>query len=86
MADQIKEQMSDTSNSRKILTGKPERKRLLGRNRCKWDITIHLKQQNVWKSIDWIHLAQDRNQWWYIVNTVMNLLVSNTARYLMCSK
>jgi hypothetical protein len=26
-----------------------------------------------WEGVDWIHLAQDRNQWWALVNTVMNL-------------
>jgi hypothetical protein len=29
-----------------------------------------------WDGVEWIHLAQDRNQWWAVVNTVMNLRVS----------
>jgi hypothetical protein len=28
-----------------------------------------------WEDVDWIHLAQDRDQWWAVVNTVMNLRV-----------
>jgi hypothetical protein len=28
-----------------------------------------------WEDVDWIHLAQDRDQWWALVNTVMNLQV-----------
>jgi hypothetical protein len=27
----------------------------------------------VWEGVDWIHMAQDRDQWWALVNTVMNL-------------
>jgi hypothetical protein len=34
----------------------------------------HLKEMSC-KSVDWIHLAEDRDQWRAIVNTVMNLLV-----------
>jgi hypothetical protein len=28
-----------------------------------------------WEGVDWIHLAKDRDQWWALVNTVMNLRV-----------
>jgi hypothetical protein len=28
-----------------------------------------------WEGVDWIHLAQDRDQWWALVNTVINLWV-----------
>jgi hypothetical protein len=28
-----------------------------------------------WEGVDWIHLAQDRDEWWVVVNTVMNLRV-----------
>jgi hypothetical protein len=34
----------------------------------------------VWEGVDWIHLAQDRDQWWAVVNTVMNPRVPNKAR------
>jgi hypothetical protein len=26
-----------------------------------------------WEDVDWMHLAQDRDQWWAVVNTVMNI-------------
>jgi hypothetical protein len=29
-----------------------------------------------WEGVDWIHVAQDREQWWALVNTVVNLQVS----------
>jgi hypothetical protein len=83
VADQIKDQLSDTRNSHKILIGRSERKRLLGRSRCKGDIKINLKQQNICKGVNWIHPAQDRNQCRYLVNTLINLLVSYKARYLV---
>jgi transposase len=48
-------------NACRILVGKPEGKRPLGRPR--WDV------------MGWIYLAQDRDQWRALVNTVMNLRV-----------
>jgi hypothetical protein len=59
----------------KILVEKPEGKRLLGRSRRRWeDNRMDLKEIN-WESVDWIHRAQDGNQWRAPVNTAMNLLV-----------
>jgi hypothetical protein len=51
---------------------KPEGKRPLGRPRHRWEdnIKFHLREI-VWKVVDWIHLAQDRDQWLTLVNTVM---------------
>jgi hypothetical protein len=57
------------------LVGKPEGKKSLGRPRRMWeDIKIDLRKIG-WRSIDWIDLAQGRNQWRALVNTVMNLRV-----------
>jgi hypothetical protein len=55
---------------------KPERKRPLGRQRHKWvdNIKIYLKAIR-WDGRDWIELAQDRDQWRALVNTVMNFRV-----------
>jgi hypothetical protein len=57
-----------------ILVGKPEGKRPLGRPRRRWvdNIKIDLREI-VWDGVDWIDLAQDRDQWRALVNTVMNL-------------
>jgi predicted small integral membrane protein len=60
----------------KVLVGKPEGKRPLGRLRHTWEdgLRIDLRETG-WGSVEWIHLAQDRDQWWAVVNTVMNLQV-----------
>jgi len=60
----------------KILVGKPERKRPLGRLRHRWEHSIRTDvREIVSESVDWIHLAQDRDQWRVLVNTVINLRV-----------
>jgi hypothetical protein len=63
-------------NAHRILVGKPERKRSLGRSRRRWvgNIKKHIREIG-WDRMDWIDLAQDRDQWRAVVNTVMNLLV-----------
>jgi hypothetical protein len=58
-------------NTYNILVGKPGRKRSLGRPRWEDNIRIDLREIR-WEDVDWIHLAQDRDQWWVVVNTVMN--------------
>jgi hypothetical protein len=58
------------------LVGKPERKRPLRRFRCRWENYIRMDVREIgWEVVDWMHVAQDRYQWWAIVNTVMNLWV-----------
>jgi hypothetical protein len=56
-----------------ILMGKPEGKRPLGRPRRRWEdgIRIDLREFG-WGSVDWIQLAQDRDRWRDLVNTVKN--------------
>jgi hypothetical protein len=59
-----------------ILVGKAERKRLLGRPRRRWEDNIRLDLGEIeWKDMDWMHLVQDRDEWWGLVNTVMNLRI-----------
>jgi hypothetical protein len=53
--------------------GKAEGKRPLGRSRCD-GIKMDLGEIG-WGSVEWIQLAQDRDRWWAVVNTVMNLWV-----------
>jgi hypothetical protein len=60
----------------RILVGKPEGKRPLGRPRRRCVDDIKLDHRNiVWDGVDCIDLAQDRDQWRDLVNTVMNLRV-----------
>jgi len=39
----------------------------------------------LWEDMDWIHLAQDRDQWWSVVNVVMNLRVRLKAENVLTS-
>jgi hypothetical protein len=68
--------MGEKRNSYRILVRKPEGKRPLGRPRRRWvdNIKMDLRERG-WDGTDWIHLAQDRDQWRALVNTVMNLRV-----------
>jgi hypothetical protein len=60
----------------RVLVGKPEGKRPLGRPRCKWEDNIRMVLQEVGcEGMDCIGLAQDRDRWRAIVNVVMNLQV-----------
>jgi hypothetical protein len=53
--------------------GKPEGKRSLGRPTPKWEDNVKMNlREIVWGGMDWIDLAQDRDQWRALVNTVMN--------------
>jgi hypothetical protein len=63
-------------NAYKILVGKPEGTRPLGRPRRRWvdNIKTHLREIG-WDGMDWIDLAQVRDQWRALVNTLMNLWV-----------
>ena len=60
----------------RVLVGKPEGKRPLGRPRRRWDDNIKMGLQEVGcGGMDWIELAQDRDRWRALVNAVMNLRV-----------
>jgi hypothetical protein len=66
--------MGETRNAYRILVGKPERKRPLGRPMCKWVDNIKMDLREIgWEDMDWIDLAQDRGQWKDLVNTATNL-------------
>jgi hypothetical protein len=82
--DQVKEDEMDRAcstngekrNTYRILVGKPEEKRPLGRPRCRWVDNIKMDLREVgWDDMDWIDLAQDRDRWRALMNTVMNLWV-----------
>jgi hypothetical protein len=61
----------------RVLVGKPEGKRPLGRPRRRWEDGIKMDLgEIVWGGgVEWIHLAQDRDRWRAVVNAVMNLRV-----------
>jgi hypothetical protein len=60
----------------KILVVKLKRKRPLGRPSHIWKDNISMDRREIeWKGADWIHLAQDRDQWRADMNRVMNLRV-----------
>jgi hypothetical protein len=56
--------------------GNPEGKRPLGTPRRRQEGTKMYLKEIGWDGIDWIHLAQDRDQWRALVNTAMNLRVT----------
>jgi hypothetical protein len=68
--------MRNMRNAYKILVARPEGKRLLGRprHRCEYYKKIDHKKIG-WEDVNWMHMAQDRYQWWALVNMLMNLLV-----------
>jgi hypothetical protein len=68
--------MGEKRNAYRILVGKPEGNRPLGRPRHRWVNNIKMDPREIgWDEMDWIDMAQDRDQWRALVNTVMNLWV-----------
>jgi hypothetical protein len=71
------ERMGEKRNTHKILVGKPEENRPLGRPRRRWEDNIKMDRTEIrCGGMDWIDLAQDSDRWRVLVNTVMNLRVS----------
>jgi hypothetical protein len=66
--------MGETRNPYRLLMGKPEKKRPLGRPRRRWVDNVKMDLGEIgWGDIDWICLAEGRDQWRALVNVVMNL-------------
>jgi hypothetical protein len=60
----------------RVLVGRPEGKRPLGRPWLRWEDNIKMDLKEIRIDVaNWIRLAQDKVQWWVFVNTVMNLRV-----------
>ena len=70
----------------RVLVGKPEGKRPLGRPRRRWEGNIKMDLQEVGGSCgDWMELAQDRDRWRALVSTGMNLRVPKNAGNFLTS-
>jgi hypothetical protein len=68
--------MGQEKNAYRLLVGKPERKRSLGRPRRMWLYNIRMDLVEAgWGDVDWIGLAQDRYKLRALVNSVLNLRV-----------
>jgi hypothetical protein len=60
----------------RVLVGRPEGKRPLGRLRCRWENNIKMDPREIGiDGANWIQLAQDRVRWRDFMSTVMNLRV-----------
>jgi hypothetical protein len=90
--------VEEMRNVYKIMVGKSEgEKRLLKRPWCRWNdnirINLHIWEDNIrrnlseigWEGVVWIRLAQDRNQWQALVNTVANFKVSQKVGNFLTS-
>jgi hypothetical protein len=63
-------------NAYRLLVGKPVGKRPLRRSRHRWVDNIRMNLGEVgWGGMDWIDMAQDRDRWRVLVNSVLNLQV-----------
>jgi hypothetical protein len=68
--------MGEEKKVYKVLVGKPEGKRPLGRLRRRWEYRIRMDLREIGLGgVDWIRLAQDRDWWRAVVSAVMNLRV-----------
>ena len=69
--------MEEGRGAHKVLVGKPEGKRPLGRPRRRWEDNIKMDLQEVGRGCgNWMELAQDRDRWRALVSTVMNFRVA----------
>jgi hypothetical protein len=69
--------MGEKRNAYRLLGGKPEGRRPLGRPKRRWVDNISMDLVEVgWGDVDWIGLAQDRDRWRVLVNSALNLRVA----------
>jgi hypothetical protein len=70
----------------RILVGKPEVKRQLGKYRRRWvNIIKMVLREIVWGGLNWIELTQVTDQWKALVNTIMSLRVIKNVRKFLSS-
>jgi hypothetical protein len=72
-------------NVYRISVGKPEGKRPLVRPRRRWVDNIKMDfREREWDGVDWVYMAQDRDQWRALVNVVLNLWVpKNDGKFFL---
>jgi hypothetical protein len=69
--------MGEGRGAYRILVGRPEGRRPLGRPRCRWEDIIKMDLQVVeWEVVDWIEMAQDRDRRRALVYALMNLRIA----------
>jgi hypothetical protein len=72
--------MREMRNTYKFFLAKPYAKRILGSPRPRWEDNIRTDlTDTMWEVVEWIHLAQKRDQWRALVQAVMNLRVLQKA-------
>jgi hypothetical protein len=72
--------MGENRNVYKVLVGKPEEKRPLGRPRRRWDDGIRMYLREIgWGSVEWIHLAQDRGRLYLDTSSFIKMLYLTTT-------
>ena len=67
--------MGEGRGVHRVLVGKPEGNRPLGRPKRRWEDNIKMDLRKVGKGGDWKELAQDRGRWRALVNTVLNFRI-----------
>jgi hypothetical protein len=78
--------MGEVRGAYKILVGRPEGRRPLGRPMHRWEDNIKMDLQEVgWEGVVWMDMAQDRNRWRALVNAVMNLRIPQNAGNFLTS-
>jgi hypothetical protein len=76
--------IGEDRNVYRVLMGEPEGKRPIGRPRRRWEDGIRMDLTEIdCGSVEWIHLAQERDRWRALVNTVMNLRVLAPRSWLV---
>jgi hypothetical protein len=69
--------VGETGEVHRVLVGRPEGNRPLGRSKRRWDDNIKIELQEVGlRCMDWMDLAQDRDRWRALVSAVMNIRVT----------
>jgi hypothetical protein len=77
---------NEKKNAYRMLVGTPEGRRPLVRPRSRWVDNIKMDLRGIgWVDMDWMDLAQNREQWSSLVNNVANLQFSQIFRKFLCS-